>query len=60
MDNERFIKVVFIDNNINELFVDVNNEYDWEKIMKHKERIAKIETNNWSWDLQTNHVVLFQ
>ena len=57
MDNEKFLKIIFIDN---VLFVDINNEYEWENIMKHKDKIIKIESDDWLWDLQTNHVVLVQ
>ena len=57
MDKEKFLKIVFTDN---VLFVDINNEYQWEKILKHKDNIIKIESNNWSWDLVTNKVILFQ
>jgi len=56
MNNEKFLKIIFIDN-INGLLVDINNDHDWEKIMKHKERIIKIESDNWSWDLVTNEVI---
>jgi len=30
------------------------------KIFNHKDKIIKIESNNWSWDLVTNKVILFQ
>ena len=57
MDKERFLKIIFADN---VLFVDINNECQWENIMKHKDKIIKIESDDWLWDLQTNHVVLVQ
>ena len=57
MDKERFMKVIIINNNINELVVDVNSDHEWEKIMNQKDKILKIETLDWTWNLLTNEVV---
>jgi hypothetical protein len=50
--NERFLRICFIDN---ELLVDVNN--DWEEILKQREKILRIETAEWTWNLQTGEIV---
>jgi hypothetical protein len=51
--NERFLRICFIDN---ELLVDVNNDI-WEKILNQRERIVKIESSEWTWNLLTSEVV---
>jgi hypothetical protein len=50
--NERFLRIYFIDN---ELLVDVNS--DWEEILNQKEKIVKIETAEWTWNLLSGKVV---
>jgi hypothetical protein len=55
--NERFLRIYFIDNVDDGLIVDVNSNSDWEKILNQKERITKIETCEWSWNLQTGEIV---
>ena len=50
--NERFLRICFIDN---ELLVDVNS--DWEKILNQRERILKIESSEWTWNLLTGEIV---
>jgi len=50
--NERFLRIYFVDN---VLLVDVND--DWQKILKQKEKIIKIESVEWTWYLSTGEVV---
>ena len=50
--NEKFLKIYFIDS---ELLVDVNDT--WEEILNQKEKILKIETADWVWDLVTGEVI---
>jgi hypothetical protein len=50
--SERFLRICFIDN---ELLVDVNS--DWEKILNQRERIVKIESSEWIWNLLTGEIV---
>lgn len=52
--DERFLRIHFIDN---ELIIDVNDEYYWEKILNQKDKILKIETLEWSWNFLTGEVV---
>jgi hypothetical protein len=52
LKDERFLKIYFIDG---ELIVDVNS--DWETILNQREKITRIETNEWVWDLLTGEVV---
>ena len=49
--SERFLRICF-DNG--ELIVDVNN--NWEEILSQKDRITKIESCEWSWDLSTGEI----
>jgi len=53
--NERFLRICFIDN---ELLVDVNNDI-WEKILNQRERIVKIESSEWTWNLLTDEIVFY-
>jgi hypothetical protein len=54
--NERFLRVHFINGEL--LIVDVNNlNSDWRKILKEKEKIAKIECYEWTWNLQTGEII---
>jgi hypothetical protein len=50
--SERFLRIHFIDN---ELLVDVNS--DWEEILNQREKILKIESAEWTWNLQTGEIV---
>ena len=52
--SERFLRICFIDN---ELLVDVNS--DWEKILNQRERILKIESSEWTWNLLTGEIVFY-
>jgi len=54
--DERFLKIAFIDN-INGLLVDINNEYQWEHILTQKDKIIKIESTDWVWNLLSNEVM---
>jgi hypothetical protein len=58
--NERFLRIYFIDNELlvidNELLVDVNSDI-WEKILNQRERIVKIESSEWTWNLLTGEIV---
>ena len=51
--NDRYLRICFIDN---ELLIDVNSE-EWEKILSQKEKIIKIESDKWIWNLLTGEVV---
>lgn len=56
--NERFLRICFID--LVELIVDVNNENnDWERILNQREKILKVETDEWSWNLLTGEIIVF-
>ena len=55
--DERFLRICLIDG---ELLVDVNDHDLWEKILNQKQKIIKIENVEWSWNLLTNEVVMFQ
>jgi hypothetical protein len=53
--DEKFLKVYFIDG---ELLVNVNDDDTlWKKILNERERIVKIESVEWLWDLVNNKVV---
>ncbi len=52
--NDRFLRLIF--NNDELLVVDVNSDI-WEKILNQKNRIIKIESNEWVWDLSNGEVV---
>ncbi len=54
LKSERFLKIHFINGN---LLVDVNNSDIWEKILNQKNRITKIETHEWTWNLITGEVI---
>jgi len=54
--NERFLRIHFVDNAI---IIDVNNE-DWKKILSCKEKIIRIESNEWEWDLSSGKIIVFQ
>jgi len=49
--NERLIRIHFVDG---VQLVDVND--DWERIFRRKNEIIKIESSEWSWDLQTGKI----
>ena len=51
--DERFLRICFIDN---ELLVDVNSDI-WEKILNQREKIVKIESSEWTWNLLTGEIV---
>ncbi len=52
---ERFLRIYFIND---ELEADVNENNDiWKKILNEKERITKIESSEWTWNLSTNEIV---
>ena len=50
--NERMIRICFNDT---EMIIDVNDDI-WERIFKQKDKIIRIETSEWSWDLQTGKI----
>ncbi len=50
--NDRFLRIHFING---DLLVDVNDT--WDKILDQKEKIVKIESNEWTWYLKNNEVV---
>ncbi len=52
LKSERFLKIHF-DNN--ELIIDVNS--NWETILKRKEKITKVISNEWEWILTNNEVI---
>ncbi len=54
LKSERFLKIHFINGN---LLVDVNNSDIWDKILNQKNRITKIESQEWIWDLSNGEVV---
>jgi hypothetical protein len=51
---DRFLRVYFTND---ELIVDVNNNEAWKQILDQRERIVKIETSEWMWNLQTGEIV---
>jgi len=54
--NERFLRICFID--LVELIVDVNGDI-WEKILNQKDKILKIESSEWIWNLLTGEIVFY-
>lgn len=55
--SERFLRIIMIDN---EFSIDVNdNDTIWEKITNQKNKIIKIKTDEWEWNLSTGEIVLF-
>ncbi len=50
---ERFLRIFFIDN---ELIIDVNSDI-WEEILNQKDKIVKIESSEWTWNLLTGEIV---
>jgi predicted O-linked N-acetylglucosamine transferase (SPINDLY family) len=56
--SERFLRIYF--NNV-DILVDVNNINSdiWEKILNKKDKIIKVETSEWVWNLLTGDVVIF-
>jgi len=57
LGNERFLRICFDDEL---LIVDVNNENnDWERILNQREKILKVETDEWSWNLLTGEIIVF-
>jgi len=57
LTDERFLRIYFVNNY--ELVVDVNNINSdiWEKILNKKDKIIKIETSDWIWNLLSGEVV---
>jgi len=57
LTDERFLRIYFVNNY--ELVVDVNNINSdiWEKILNKKDKIIKVETSDWIWNLLTGEVV---
>ena len=53
--SERFLRICFDNELLVELLVDVNS--DWEKILNQRERIVKIESSEWLWNLLTGEIV---
>ena len=53
MDSERVLKIYFNDGKL--LLVDVSGD-NWEEILKQKNKIIRIITDEWSWNLLTNEV----
>jgi hypothetical protein len=58
MDREKlgiqFLKIYFIDNS--QLLIDVSDTDNWQKILREKEKIRKIESAEWTWNLMTGEV----
>jgi len=55
LGNERFLRIYFDDEL---LIVDVNNDI-WEKILNRKEKIIKIESSEWTWNLMNDEIVFY-
>jgi hypothetical protein len=54
LKSERFLKIYF-DNN-KSIFVDVNS--NWEKtILRQRDKIKKVISNEWEWNLPNNEVI---
>jgi len=54
MDSERVLKIYFNDGKL--LLVDINSDI-CEEIFNQKEKIIKIESDKWIWNLLTGEVV---
>jgi len=54
--NERFLRICFID--LVELIVDVNDDI-WEKILYQRDKILKIESSEWTWNLMNDEIVFY-
>jgi hypothetical protein len=55
LKDEKILRI-HLDNN--ELIIDVNVNNDlWEKILSQKEKIVKVESNEWEWNLLTGEVI---
>ena len=52
--NDRMFRILFNDGK--SLLVDVNSD-DWEGIFDQKEKIIKIESDKWIWNLLTGEIV---
>ena len=53
--SEKYLTIYFDDNEL--VVVDVNDVNDiWKKILKCRDKIAKIETEEWEWNLVTNEI----
>ncbi len=52
--DERILRIYFTDG---DSLVDVNNSDIWEKILNQKNRIIKIESNEWTWYTSTGEVI---
>jgi hypothetical protein len=53
---EKILKIYFIDDS--EATVDVNNDDDWEKILRNKQRIFKIVSQEWTWNVLTGEIII--
>jgi hypothetical protein len=51
---DRFLRVYFTND---ELIVDVNNNEAWKQILDQRERIVKIESSEWVWNLLTGEIM---
>ncbi|MFZ8832579.1 MAG: hypothetical protein ACO2OY_10630 [Thermodesulfobacteriaceae bacterium] len=56
LNKERFLTIHF--NNNESIMIDVNNDVAWKKILDHKDKIIKIETEEWSWNLMNGEISL--
>ena len=56
LSKERFL-TIHLDNN-ESIMIDVNNDVAWKKILDHKDKIIKIETEEWSWNLINGEISL--
>ncbi len=54
LTTEKYLRIYFTNND--EILVDVNSDI-WQEILNRKDSIARIETNEWSWNLQTGEVI---
>ena len=53
LSDEKYLKLIFNDGKL--LLVDVSGD-DWEEILKQKNKIIRIITDEWSWNPLTNEV----
>ena len=53
--SEKYLTIYFDDNEL--VVVDVNNDVIWESILNHRNKITRIETEEWSWNLMNGEII---
>jgi hypothetical protein len=53
-EDERFLKIRFAND---ELLVDVNDNDMWNEIFRWREKITRVESTEWVWDVMNDKVI---